>query len=469
MIFADYIHEVAGKRNFIRFDAFIVGKMGYQYEEGEKGEVNKNLALKEFRKRTNRRNIATMPTIRRWFGIHGYAKPSRDAVYEMCFAMGLGKDETEEYLTKGLGQPSFQINDYREIIFLYGLENNIDYDTCISMMKKFEASLDISFSTIKTNSTRELLNQYESKKGMDSGDFIMWMCDNAEWFKGYSQTMLDYLLIYKHNIIEEIRREEKKQMNLLLSGTGYYKWIATRKNISNPDCRETIEKFIMSHRKSASYNVSENLGNMIIELAKDVYSDKITNARLLSEVFTASGDQKEKGKKTNFGFVKPVTEKYLSYLYNIPSHWELSLRINWGIQKLNELPEDAEVPNWVYVLLKEIYLKPVEINTIKEAKAVLRQSVLDNKQRCLMIQREDLLPLIHTAAQQRYLAEYENDYHADIAKQMFIDLADSTLNACNMPLISEEYEIDYILLALFAKDEMYSYSDLLGVWGDEEK
>ena len=248
MIFAEYIQEKIKKRNFIRFDTFIAGKMGYMLTKNEETDERRKLALKEFRKRTGRKNIATMPTIRRWFGINGYTKPSRDAVYEMCFAMGLNKEETEEYLIKGLGQPAFQVNDYREMIFLYGLENGIDYDTCILMMQKFETRLDIGFSTIKTHSTRELIKQYELRKNTDADSFLMWMCDNAEWFKGYSQTVLDYLLIYKHRVIDGIRRDEEKQMNMLLSETGYYRWVASRKDITDPNSRKSIEKFTIKRK-----------------------------------------------------------------------------------------------------------------------------------------------------------------------------------------------------------------------------
>ncbi len=466
MIFAEYIQEKIKERSFIRFDTFIAEKMGYMLTKDEKTDENRKLALKEFRKRTDKKNIATMPTIRRWFGINGYTKPSREAVYEMCFAMGLNKEEAEEYLTKGLGQPAFQVNDYREMIFLYGLENGLDYDTCILMMQKFETRLDIGFSTIKTHSTRELINQYEIRKNTDADSFLMWMCDNAEWFKGYSQTALDYLLVYKHRVIEGIRRDEKKQMNMLLSETGYYRWVALRKDITDPNSRKSIEKFIMSHRNSSSYNVSESLGNAILELAKDVYSDKITNSRLVSEVFTAFGAKNDIGKKVHLDFIKPVTEKYLSYLYRIPSNWELSLRISWGIGALNEMSDDEDSPKWVAELLKEIYLKPIKVNTVSDAKIILRQCDIDNKRRCLMIQREDLLPLIHTVAQQRYMAEHENDYRADAARQMFCNMANSTLNACNMPMLNEEYEIDYVLMACYTEEEMYSYSDLLGVWDE---
>lgn len=467
MIFAEYIQEKIKKRNFIRFDTFIAGKMGYMLTKNEETDERRKLALKEFRKRTGRKNIATMPTIRRWFGINGYTKPSRDAVYEMCFAMGLNKEETEEYLIKGLGQPAFQVNDYREMIFLYGLENGIDYDTCILMMQKFETRLDIGFSTIKTHSTRELIKQYELRKNTDADSFLMWMCDNAEWFKGYSQTVLDYLLIYKHRVIDGIRRDEEKQMNMLLSETGYYRWVASRKDITDPNSRKSIEKFIMSHRNSYSYNVSESLGNSILELAKDVYSDKITNSRLVSEVFTASNAKNDIGRKVHLDFIKPVTEKYLSYLYRIPSSWEISLRIAWGIGALNELSDGEEPPKWVTELLKEIYLRPIKVNTVSDAKIILRQCDIDNKRRCLMIQREDLLPLIHTVAQQRYMAEHENSYCADTAKQLFCDMANSTLNACNMPMLNEKYEIDYVLMECYTEEEMYSYSDLLGVWDEE--
>lgn len=462
MVFADYIQKEMKKHRFIRFDSFIIEKMGYT----GKDENVRHQAFREFRKRTARNDFASMPTMRRWFGINGFRKPSREHVYEMCFAMGLNRDQTAEYLVKGLGQTSFQINDYKEIIFLYGIENQRTYRECVDMIERFENNLHIHYSTSKTHSTRELHNQYEAIKHLEINDFLLWMYDRAEWFKGYSQTTLEYFKIYKKNIIDWIRKDEKRRMNEMLSEAGYNRWVSGRRTNINPDTRESVEKFVKKYSKSAFYNVSESLGKSILELARDVYSDKLTNVRLISEVFTSDELGYENSGKLPCDFVKTVSEKYLSDLIHTPEHCEILMRIAWVKRRFCELTDDETCPEWGKRFIKEIVRKPIPVNTVREAKDALKKAELEYRRRCLVIQREDLLPLIHMAAQQQYLWEFGDEYQKNVAQEMFCNMANVTLTACNMPELSEEYEIDAILLACYTEEDMYNFRDVLSVYGE---
>ena len=47
------------------------------------------------------------------------------------------------------------------------------------------------------------------------------------------------------------------------------------------------------------------------------------------------------------------------------------------------------------------------------------------------------------------------------ARAMFRQAADDVLIACNMAPISEEWELDAVLLACYQKQEMYGYADAL--------
>lgn len=468
MKFAEYIERERKRHAFLRFDSFIMEKMGYTYGGDEGAEKLRHQAFREFRQRTGRQDFASMPTMRRWFGMNGkYRRPSREHVYEMCFAMKLDREETEEYLTRGLGEPSFQINDYQELIFLYGIENKRTFEECIRMAQRFEKNLDVDYTTSKTHSTRELQKQFEINKHMESNDFLLWMIDRAEWFKGYSQTALTYLETYKNNIIKGIREEEKKRLNDLLREAGYEKWCSEREDIVHPNTRESIEKFVKNYDSSFFYNVSESMGNIIMELAKDVYSDKFTNIRLLSEVFAPGETENEENEvieRIPNDSVKTMSEKYLSDLFHMPEHRELSIRIAQARRKLSELSEDEPCPEWGKTLIADIVPEPLHVETVAEGKQILDKAYQDNGRRCLTVQRGDLLPLIHTAAQQQYFKEHAGDYQKDIAKKMFCEMANTTLNACNMMELSEEYELDTILLACYADKEMYSFNDVLSVY-----
>lgn len=56
--------------------------------------------------------------MRRWFGINGYSQPTREQVYEICFALSLSGEDAEEFLRMGIHEPGVQFNDFHEVIYL---------------------------------------------------------------------------------------------------------------------------------------------------------------------------------------------------------------------------------------------------------------------------------------------------------------------------------------------------------------
>ena len=93
----------------------------------------------------------------------------------------------------------------------------------------------------------------------------------------------------------------------------------------------------------------------------------------------------------------------------------------------------------------------------------------DNKRRCLLLQRDDILPMLLYLAQQRYTREKEDIYDKEEAKQYFVDMANSALNTCNMPVINEAFRLDFLLLQCFSDEEMFSYSEILSVLGGDSE
>ncbi len=82
----------------------------------------------------------------------------------MCFALSMEPDEAEEYLTKGVAEPSFQINDYYESLFLYGLYHHLSYEECLKMADAFEENRKENIVFSGTKSTKELLASFEIHK-----------------------------------------------------------------------------------------------------------------------------------------------------------------------------------------------------------------------------------------------------------------------------------------------------------------
>ncbi len=120
-----------------RFDGFIMEYMGYT--QGIEGwdEDTRRLAYHDFLKRLKGYRPATLPTIRHWFGIHGQRQPRREHVLRMALGLGLSVCDAERFLMEGLGEPSFQVNDYTEIIVMYSLENHKTHEQCLDMIEEY--------------------------------------------------------------------------------------------------------------------------------------------------------------------------------------------------------------------------------------------------------------------------------------------------------------------------------------------
>ena len=56
-----------------------------------------------------------------------YSKPNRENMIRLFFALGLSGDEAREWMVKGALEPDFQVNDFCELIYLYGLKKHLSY------------------------------------------------------------------------------------------------------------------------------------------------------------------------------------------------------------------------------------------------------------------------------------------------------------------------------------------------------
>ena len=208
----------------MRFDEFIMERMGYPWGENEPDKQTRRQAFLVFRQRTGRVDFASLPTMHRWFGLEKYHKPSRQAVFQMAFAMGLDREETKQYLMVGIGEPSFYVNDYQEMIYLYGIDHKKSMEQCEKMIAFYEENLEDNVVISHTRSTRELMNAYEGTLDFSTEEFLWWMGGRADWFKGYSQTALNYVKQYRDSILSWVRDEEKKRLDELLAEVNFPAW-----------------------------------------------------------------------------------------------------------------------------------------------------------------------------------------------------------------------------------------------------
>lgn len=452
--------NIKRERQFSGFSDFMIEKLEMS-TEGEITDEMRREAYRLFRKKTGRQDFAALPTIRKWFGIGGSAVPNREQVYQICLAMGLSAEDCQEYLIYGIHEPAFQVNDYREVVLVYGLENKISYEECQAMILDFEERLSHVMEFQQTCGTQTLMGEFLVRKNLPWEEFRKWMIENAASFKGYSKTTLDYFRKYKKLILQYAKRDAQDELERLLSETDYAVWCQRR--LLNPlNYQKNVRKYVNALTKGKNKNMSEELQASITELCTLAYTEKEPNARLLSEVFRPriEGDDATPG----FQSVNSMTEKHLSDLLNVPLHKERFFRIRQAELELAGLDDEEACPDWIRQLQEEYGRDSGRLATAGEARKWLENYRKENKRRCLQIQRDDILPLIMYVAQHRYLDTIGQDmsaYRQKDALEMFQILADSTLAACNMGRLNQDYELDAVLCACYQPEEMFGYVELL--------
>ena len=109
-----------------RLDDFLMKKM-LNSEKKHFSDDECYQAYRKFLKLTTKdgKRIAATQTIKKWFGIGGIKRPNREGLFKIGFDLRLSVKEMEELFVYVMREPDFQINDYREMIFLYGFYHQI--------------------------------------------------------------------------------------------------------------------------------------------------------------------------------------------------------------------------------------------------------------------------------------------------------------------------------------------------------
>lgn len=454
-----YWEKVQEERKFQDFDIFLVGKMlgveAKNYTEEERRE-----AYHIFRQKTNHYGFASLPTMKRWFGIGGIAKPKRVVIFEMAIIMGMSEEELQEYLSQGLREHFVQINDYQEMIFFYALMHHMSIDNCYEMMEKYESKLDCAIEILHTYSTMELAKQFQVKKDLTLDEFMCWMTENAGIFKGYSNTTLNYLIKYRRIILREVRNDMKGVLWEQLSQTNYEAWKKRplRKMLEEG---EMIRKFIYYNK-----NISDSQRKELLKLVQCVYFEDETNVRLLAAVYSIQHSKWKIKKADEKSVLHRMTEKRLSDLLNISVQKERELRLAQAERELSRMEKGEDpCPTKLQELIKG-YNEEAKVDCIDEARKWVQEARSEQGRRCVQVARGDLLPLVLHVAQHRYLESIQGNmesYDWKKAQAEFIELADQTMVACNMAKISTQWELDSILLACFQPDDLFSYADALEI------
>lgn len=418
---------------FFRFDNYIISKMlEREWENAAVTDFSESCryqAYHIFLKRTAGHRIAAYQTIQKWFGIHGWSRPNREKIFELNFALGSSQQEVREMLVKGAQEPDFQINDYREMIFLYGFGKGMSYQDCLDMIEEFEYDLPTKLQLLQHNHTTDMWKGYGDNCYLDREGFLAWMLERSEEFKGYSKTVLGYFLDLKWEILEEIKQDATKHLEELLGESGFLLWEKNR-HLGKHRRKKTIPRYLQESRGK----ISEELAKTIEELLQMAEVPLDSNKELLVELYADIHRKYRKpGTRHRRGELRLLDDKYLSDLLNV------------GYQKEK--------------LMKLILQEPHN----KEEREKRSYAIREQRRRCLLLERQDILPLIHCVSQKRYMRRLEKEkYSADKAKEQFIALADRILAACQMvPVDEKRYELDALLCSCYEQEDMCSLPEAL--------
>lgn len=413
------------------FDWFLLEKWGdgKMVSAGDPGLMHKRReAYRRFCKAIRGERVADAHTIRRWFGLNGLSKPNRETLFRIAFALKLTVGEVQEYLQRGLLVPGIQINDYQELIYLYGLENHLDYRYCEGMVAAFEKRLSRELSLKQENHTEKLWQFYEENKNLSPEEFLLWMEEHAPMFKGYSKTALDYFVSLKDEIIGYIRKEAEREVHFLLDNTGFYKW-AEEAGIREEEYPTEIRRYLHNERRRRHSCLSADMYKSLCWHCHIAYGMEIDNSAFLKEMYISEcAASKESG-------ICTMSHKYLSQLLHVAEQKEKQIRLALQLAVADEEGERKK----------------------------LRRRIVDQKQRYHLVHREDLLPLLHYVGQEKYMRSIQGkrDYNNEEAREYFITFANTALTACRMVPVSEEYELDSLLLHSFQEEDMYSMAEMM--------
>lgn len=441
---------------FIEFDVFIIRELGYSFHSKQELERQRRRAFLDFRKRTGHFSFASLPTMRKWFGIGGYSRPRREQVLAICLKLRTGREKAQEYLMNGLGETAFQIRDHREVIFMYGLENQVAYEDCLDLIEQFESQWHFQKMQGNRMSDTDFERTFMKRKGESAESFLSWMLSEQKFFTGYQDVILDALQQCRKEVVYYIKKDAREKLEDLLAETNYKKWL-NGKNYYDLEPRELLRRFVKTCQKAKYSEVSQNMRDNILELSSIAYSPLETNSKLLAEVFPFAGN-------TVFDQIKGMSAKHLSDLFNVSLQRERLLVTNQTCRELNHLNAGSRCPDWVNGVAARCNRHFSEFETVEDALRELTKYKEEQRRRCINIRRSDVLPMVHYAAQCRYLDRIEQDvekYSGEKARAFFVELADRMLRTCQMAPLNEAYELDALLLACFQPDEMYFFPEVL--------
>lgn len=419
------------------FDHFLMERWG-EDSDGDDLETRRLKAFHRFWHTVRFKKIASRQTIKKWFALDGFSLPSRDHILRLGLTLYFSVEETEQYLTYGISEPRLQVNDYKEFAAMYCLDHKLGYSEYETMVSFYELETENGGEIRQTAHTDRILDLYRQVRKYGRNEFAVWMCKNAELFKGYSRTTYDYFCSLMDESLLFFREEMQEILERTLSETDFDTW-AAEQGIPKEERRLAIRRYVKNRQRGKHKFLSKPLQREIRELYLFAYSSQNRLCDLLIALGMDSGFD-----RGDWEEIRLTNRKYISDLLSVSLQKRRQMELHRDLIRLKKREEAGEA--------------------VKEERKRIRRALTMQSQRVRIISRSDLLLLIQYVMAKRYqreLEEQERDFDRDEAKEQFINFANTILLSCGMREMDEQYRLDAALLSCIRTDEVLLLSELL--------
>lgn len=436
--------------HFDGFDGYMTRKLfqisvdDWRAMETKQRNKYREKAYHQLSSKLGKTKFISRPTLRRWFGLDGeLVFPKRIQILDFSLLLGYTEEEMQDCLRKGIYEPGVQINDYQEVIYLYCAANGFSLGKCQDMIRLFEQAVNQGAALEQKSHTDLLWKMYQINKIKTPARFLSWWVENSVMFKGYSMMSLKVFREYREKIIHYVQKDMRQQLKECLEETDFAEWSAEH-GYSEPDYDAGVVQYI---KNSVAGRIPDYPRmNWIDTTASScsVFQDG-KDAVMLRELYAAvlmTDDQRDKGRRISF------TRKAESL------GRELHFMTDDYVSKLLTVAQQKEK------------LFRISVQQAKSGDAKLLTMKKSQKQRCRLVQRSDILPMVQYVAARHYMEmqKTEEEYPSADARQLFVNMAAEVLKRCDMaPAGPNITVLDHILLSCFETGEVSYMSELLEI------
>lgn len=389
-----------------------------------------------------RQKYISRPTVKRWFGLNGSRAvyPKREHVLKMGLMLGWSQQQLQECLLQGLCEPGIIINDYSEMLYLYCAANHLSLEKCEDMIHAFELEARATIEMEQKSHTDLLWKMYQINKEKTPACFLAWMVEHAALFKGYSLQGLRTFLKYREMIVSYVQMDMQEQLEEALRETNFYEW-SRQQGYTQPDYDRGVLQYLKNKKRQKQPGISQEELETIQRLHQQAYSKMDKSTTMLRELYAPIlHSEKEKGRSiafhkgkdsfsSNFHF---MTDDYVSKLLTVAQQKE-------RLFYFSAMQTQTKGKEW-------------------------EQLCKNQKQRCRIVQREDILPMVQYVAARQYMDLEQLGEETDIcARQMFEKMAQEALKQCDMAPLNRSYRLDNLLLSCYDTPEISYMAEVLEI------